>query len=131
MVRLRLPCLAIFAPGRRGQQGNSGGDVEGAAGIAAGAAGVDECRPFRVRERQRDSSGAHGIDETGQLVRGHVARCESGQKCGDFGIRQCMLGVFQNGLHHGAGLLAAQSRLLLRHTAQNFGLKCHRSNPGK
>jgi len=73
-------------PGSSGEEGGCGGDVEGAAGVSAGAAGVYKLEPFGFFERERGGGDAHCVDEAGDLSGGFAAGCEGAEKGCDFDV---------------------------------------------
>src|SRR6185312_15380439 len=78
------------------------GDVEGAAGVAAGAAGVDERRALRVVERDGSCRGAHGVDEAREFGGVFSARGDGAEQ-----RRQLHVGetAAEDHLHQLAGFL--------------------------
>ena len=79
----RLPCLATVAPAGRGDERRRGRDVERAAAVAAGAAGVDDLGDG-VRHGTRPRP--HRLDGAGDLVRGLALHREGDEQRGDLAL---------------------------------------------
>lgn len=88
-----------------GDEGGSGRDVEGAAGVSSGAAGVDELELFGLVERKMDGGAAHGIDEAGDLGGGFAACCKSAEEGGDLDVGEL---AGEDLLHEGACFVACE-----------------------
>ncbi len=58
---------SVRGSGCGGNQGRGGGDVEGAAGVAAGTAGIDQQATLRLGQRHRGCGGTHDVDKAGKL----------------------------------------------------------------
>jgi hypothetical protein len=101
--------------GRGCDERGSGGDVEAAAGVAAGAAGVDEMLLLYLAEREHVSCLAHGSCEACDLGSGLAAAGEGAEEGGDFDIAG--LGG-EDLLHKGRGVLARQGFALFDDAAK-------------
>jgi hypothetical protein len=69
-----------------GDEGGGGGDVEGAAGVGAGAAGV--CQDAALGFAEWDGGGcfSHGVDKAGDLGGGFAAGGEGAEESGEFDL---------------------------------------------
>jgi len=113
------------AGGGSNQRGRRG-DVEGAGEIGPGAAGVDQQRLLGLVERDRRGSGAHGVDEAGNLSGSFAARCEGGEQAGELeGVRAAgNVGLrmrSEDRFQQGAGVLARENLTLLDDAVQIEG----------
>ena len=117
--------VAVLGDGGSGggcDEGGGGGDVEGAAEVSAGAAGVDEGVAFGFGEREGGGGGAHGVDEAGEFGGMLGAAAEGTEERGEFDLGGL---AGEDGLHERASLVAAEGCSLF-HQALEVGLERHR-----
>lgn len=102
--------VAVFGYGSSGGGGDErrgGGDVEGATGVAAGAAGVDEGQTVGTGEGKRSGGVAHDVDEASDFGGGFATGGECAEESRDFDLVER---AGEDLEHEGAGLFAGEGR---------------------
>src|SRR5581483_4354323 len=107
--------LGYLGAGSSRDQGCGGGDVEGAAAIAAGSAGVDDGGALLVGERQGSGEGAKGLGEAGDLGGGFPASGHGAEQRREFHFGNR---AGENTLHERCRLASTQRRAILDYAAQ-------------
>ena len=79
--------LGHFCAGCGCDQSCAAGNVEGLRAAAAGAHAVHQLFALAIGERKRNDTGAHDVDEAGELRRLLAAGGHYGKQCGGFHFR--------------------------------------------
>ena len=108
--------------GSGGDEGGGGGDVEGAAAVSTGAAGIDQDGLLGGREREVRGGGAHDVYEAGDLGGGFATGGEGSEESGDLDVGEL---AGEDGLHEGAGLLTGEGAAAFYEVLE-MGLEGHR-----
>ncbi len=89
-----------------GYECGGGGDIEGAAGIAAGAAGVDQSQTLFIGEWDGSGGSSHGVDKAGNFGGGFTAGGESPEEGGDLDVGEL---AGEDAFHEFARLYAGEN----------------------
>ncbi len=107
--------LGDFDSGCRCDQGGGGGDVEAAAGVASGAAGVDQVVLLYVAEGKEVGGVAEGVGEAGDLGGGFAAGGQGAEQGGEFDVAGL---AGEDAFHERGGVFAGEGFALFEDAAK-------------